>query len=1138
MIWCAAVLLLILGPNPKAWPQSASEKRLKALSGLIEMQKLTVGPFDNFQPTIKNDDSGVFFVRKTGLTNQIYFQKLPHTDPKPFVLSNSDSQQPEISPSGENLAYLSFEDRSLGDICITPTTAFKPKCLNMKEGQISSPFWIKNDELGYLVKDVKTGASRIVARDINTGLVTREFGAGSIWSPTVSRGGQFLSYVVSKAGGLRSLVVVDIKNGKSHEVKTRLPGNPGFAAFSADSASLYFSYYFSDTSGDQRIDGNDNSVILKTQVAPILEEKTSEPEQLTSLNNNCNFPRTTGQFLYVSCAFDGSLDIYRLPLSGTIPTHWNKDQFLDAYKTARTYGDRLALLQNIQRKFKLYSEREFLERNMGIHLLAEDYSASGYYAEKLYQTSREDIFLAAQIFSEAWSAVGPNSDRLPSAPLREKLNQLQSKLSEIKNEGWAKSIVTARIRGFLDRRQEGLKILQARPLSAQHPLARYMYFHTLRDLLKSEKAQGTTLRDLYLFSMNSPEFNQESRLYYAFEWLSELQNSYKDIKLRTATLKESLALCKDESSRKLFESELLTYEMVGAPLKEKNATYIKLTKLVSENKDNYFLSRAMYVRNILTLAEAQEFQHLNLVANNWLRYTSFESTEYLQAIYQFKNAVLSRAYDSYSKGDLSVSSSLFYGSLGVIDDLESHYGFIVTKLVEGQRKTLDERYDFMAKDGYAVESLKYVRSVLSLSNLGNNPKENLKILESAIKDLESTKGFENDPSRRLLLGYCYLEKMILNTVGLEIDRDSFEKAHSHLMLATDVGHDNNRILASAYGNLSLLHQKALNHGLAVEYFNKAKNYGFLTTEDEIHWSFGIAKSYFFLAKYDEAFETMKTISKKVTGPEKLYVAERMAFYSFAQEKYVVAAEIYESFLKEMPAGFAGETQVLMSYATSLFHLKQNKKSAELFQKVLVNLEKPDAATNGNIPKNKERIEFIAVGFLSQLDVGHSTDYLARYLELTEKSEKNIDSMGIRKDAWLKYRILALLRKLDINSQTNERAKISNEVSELLKDYIGETGQYLGPTISESLTILFGEGLLSKESLTKETLEKLEDIYAKYSKAASSQPFSPPLAKQKLRLDIYRIKFRGESTSGIMNEEWYKLLKISVPKLAEELDRLL
>ena len=95
---------------------------------------------------------------------------------------------------------------------------------------------------------------------------------------------------------------------------------------------------------------------------------------------------------------------------------------------------------------------------------------------------------------------------------------------------------------------------------------------------------------------------------------------------------------------------MATLKIVEAPDEKAKQTeaYRDLDKLMSSSRSDYFLRKALYVRAILNFADASNFQYLNFIANNWLRYTDHQDTEFAYAREVFVNATLDRAYDNFA----------------------------------------------------------------------------------------------------------------------------------------------------------------------------------------------------------------------------------------------------------------------------------------------------------------------------------------------------------------------------------------------------------------------------------------------------------------------------------------------------------
>ena len=157
---------------------------------------------------------------------------------------------------------------------------------------------------------------------------------------------------------------------------------------------------------------------------------------------------------------------------------------------------------------------------------------------------------------------------------------------------------------------------------------------------------------------------------------------------------------------------------------------------MSASRSDYFLRKALYVRAILNFADAADFQHLNFIANNWLKYTTRQDTEYAYARDVFVNATLDRAYDNFAQKKYQLAGDYFYGSLSLTDDLESHFGYIVSLVANNQRQLLDVRYQNLKQRQFIDDNMKFVQALLLLIDSHSGSRGDTKALDGAIENLD------------------------------------------------------------------------------------------------------------------------------------------------------------------------------------------------------------------------------------------------------------------------------------------------------------------------------------------------------------------------------------------------------------------
>ena len=177
---------------------------------------------------------------------------------------------------------------------------------------------------------------------------------------------------------------------------------------------------------------------------------------------------------------------------------------------------------------------------------------------------------------------------------------------------------------------------------------------------------------------------------------------------------------------------------------------------------------------------------------------------------------------------MTYASSFFYGSLSLTDDLESHAGYLRAMVQQGQRATIDQRYRNLLKNHQVEDNYLFVLALLRLIDsepqAGKDPTM-VSHLDYAIEQLQKMQSDRDSPVRYLLLGYCYLDKLLRTSYGFDFDEELFLSAHRNLMLAYDLGRENERIQASALMDLGILHQRVQNYGLSARFFELRRKLG-------------------------------------------------------------------------------------------------------------------------------------------------------------------------------------------------------------------------------------------------------------------------------------------------------------------------
>lgn len=936
-LWLSTTLAfaLLVGMEPTqasdVKPTITSE-RIAQAQHLLGLKKITLGPDDQYDSAVSPDLRFVVYTHKADLVAHLRIQSLSTGEVQDLLPLNADSQEATFG-SDSRLLFTSFRANARGDICLLSLAPAGLavvqeqgiKCLPRATAQMrtqrSHPFWVSLYEVGYLERGIEGQTAQIIFENLKTG-ERRTMVNGKIWAPQMHQGGRYLTFnrLVGFGGvnARRIVIVKDLMTGEEHEVTVQLPGMSGFPEISDDEAYLYFSQFTNDTNADQIIDGADDSEVFRLPMKAILENLTNQeilPEQLTSTESSCSFPKSAHELLYVTCAFEGSLDIYALPNSGVVPLEWNEARVQNAIATARSYQDRILLINNRSFRFhaKSGTEDRIDQEMLNDHLLNGDILSAGFYLQRLRARAGSNdlqfydllkVLLRAEELKQL--QVSPEITREFRAQIVD-LERQADHLLDAKKHRLPQSSFEFTVQSSLKQMegeqraaeslyQKSMSLPTARPMEAvlRFNLGKNLYSKPAT-ASESSKRLNELLR-LHKNMIQSPDADEQTQVYYSFELLKTIADFSSKPPERIAMI-ERFNSGLPKPTEMLLKSEIAWLRLVDSKTdKDKFLHYAELDKLMIASKADYFLRRALYVRAITGFADAFEFKFMGFVADNWLRYTSGDDIEFSFARETFALITLDRAYGNLAKGPNQLAASYFYQAVSLTDNLEAHYGFISMLNGMGQRKVIDDRYAALLKQNLVGDNMKFVDAVLILIDAKSksevNPRE-VDYLNLAILKLQSMTQDRNAAMRYLVLGSCYLEKFLRTANGVDFDSHLLDLANQNLLLAEDLGHANVRIRASALIDLGILHQRAQNHALASRYFSLRKKLEFVDREEQMRFSWLYARSLMLSHQSELAATELSSIpaSAQLTGWT-TPVVERMAFDWMDAGNVKKSAELY------------------------------------------------------------------------------------------------------------------------------------------------------------------------------------------------------------------------------------------------------
>jgi hypothetical protein len=1132
----ATVVSLVLTGAFAAHAGTVITKRIQETRQVIPLKKLTVGPDDQYHGLIDKAGKTLYFTRKSDLVPHICSQNLQTGQVTEIVPMNADSQEPAIN-SKNVLAFTYYQKKATGDICYIKLDGSlldlnKIKCLAIEEGEPASPFWRGKKELGYLLRNTWTQTNRIILENIDTGQKT-VLAEGRIWSPAISPDGETLFYNEMPTGlneSNRLLVMKNLKSGQRQVIRFSLPGISGFPAVSEDGKYLYFSHYMNDTNHDNVIDGKDNSVIFRVAIERFNHSQEVFPEQLTSVARNCSFPKPQGNRVYVTCAFEGSLDVYEMPVTGVIPSAWDQKTLENAHQTSRSYADRLLILNTLKVRFPAVSVSSLEERILSDYLFADDIQAAQYSVRKLREKSKQTVKTNLTGLRDLLDLYLQGREKKKvqkldyiSPSFQKEILEIDSKIERTPGPARFKSLIRGLLQSFLNQPQKSYEFLsQVKFLSASHPLERVLYFELVRWVIPRVSA-SMTMDQVYREMMRAPELSSESQIYYAFRFLDDLQRKNLSLQDRIRLISHTNRDLPQAPSV-LLKSETAVLQLIQDQNEDKKTVhYRELDQMMNECKSDYFLRKALYIRAILNFEQAAEFKYLNFVAANWLRYTQMSDTEFLYSRNVYSNSSLDQAYSNLGKNKPDLAANYFYGSLSLTDDLESHFGYIQTLIGKGQRATLQDRYQNLEERKMIEENRKYVDALLILADAHPQSPSDVTHLDLALEKLQSMQEGRDAALRYLLIGYCKLEKLIRTGNGYEFNRELFEEANRNLMLAYDQGRGNPRVEASALFDLGLLHQRVGNHGLATKFFGKRKSLDFVSSEERARFSWLYSRSLFFNYQPEQASLELNQVLDVPPGFQAPY-GERRAFYLLLAHRYSEAVEGYESLLqkhlselKQSPPNLA---KIYLSYGYALLKLKKEQKA-----KAALNESLKFSDTLTVIPKNSDRwvqfepsrIQMMAYGFLSQVGSrDERIQALEKRLVLLSRAKGIFNS-----DEWLPNQMRNHVQLAALQSERDVNQAVLHMESALdLAEQFGKATQYLGFATYRTTVDYLVHRITHWEAYQKQSSQRIQKQVENILKAYHQQTFGQEaLDYQRVMLQVLQNEYSvRHSDSRVRSDE--------------------
>ncbi|TGL64505.1 PD40 domain-containing protein [Leptospira sarikeiensis] len=317
---------------------------------------LTVQRGNNLYNSTTKDGRYLFYTTGQKGNYDIWFRDLKSSIVVPVTEHPSSEYKPAISPDGKKLAFVSEQYDTAGDIVLLEIEpeVWAKKILEGKrflndefefitnreysdlkkadKFSDSDPVWGSDNRVLLFSSDRMTpGTPNLILWDTEGKeqpvLLTRSGATNPYWSQD-GKTIVFLSYMDSKEGEIYSL---DLASRKIKRLTNDLylDFSP---SLSPDGRYLYYTSIRSDSDGNRKLDERDNSLIVRLDLSDMKERRLSSGNFSLFDTKYSSF---NGGSILFTAAYYGTLNIYFLPLSGSIPKASNISA---QFELAKEYG--------------------------------------------------------------------------------------------------------------------------------------------------------------------------------------------------------------------------------------------------------------------------------------------------------------------------------------------------------------------------------------------------------------------------------------------------------------------------------------------------------------------------------------------------------------------------------------------------------------------------------------------------------------------------------------------------------------------------------------------------------------------------------------------------------------------------------
>lgn len=1093
------------------------------------LKKVTVGPYDSYQSSAVG--SLIFFTKNLRPATGIYVKFAGGNESWPVLSNLASSRDPSPSPDGRFLAFTWFKHDAKGNVCIKPIPAHfsdKPddqhvRCFSGSDSQDHSPFWISPTELGFVSRDFGDKSYSLIRQNIETNDQTVLI-SGLSSAPVLSPDGDLLAYSQWNAKNRSSsLVFRSLKDQRMiRDVQLLIPGVSGHGAFSPDQQYFYFGHYLNAPDDKKLLDIQEKSTIFRLNVDEVLKDGQVCPEQLTSSEFNCHFPNEFNHSLYLTCAFEGSLDIYSLEPEGQIPADWTVAHLEGAYQASRTYDERLFLLNKLKHRTKVVKHSEFNMRAFANHLHNSETTAALFELSLMSnQNSGGLISVEEKRLLEIWLQAQQLREKEPlgrvTEEFREKILKSILLAQGVNHPGSLKIIIKGLLNQLVgnDPAQHALS-RSVRLTKNTSPLEWYLAHRWLERFWESETQK---LLNFKLSTLTHRAFGAEFRLKFAFDFLLWADKNLSEPEMEALIKKIKMKLPSDDEVSILFESEALVRTLMASPDKESaTKAFAPLNTIFQNTSHRYHLRKSVYIRAIQKLSKGNQQDFMDFIASHWLRYTDTDQMEFSYAADQYLWSALDHAYRVWHRNENSRASSSFYNVLSQLDDYEAHLGYLnVNNQISGSEGKVLETYEYLESLNKIASENRYFRSAYRVLRQSKLSEKDLRQVIDDLSRIELRSGVSPEIIC-LLQGYAWHRLYAQSLLSRNPDTSKLQAAHRYYDMALDLSHDNDRVRSAVLSNLGLLHGQGKNYGVSAGYLKKRLQYPFVTRKGNLATKILYSRVLFHSYRTKEAIEILLPLMEGIRSSDEVkLIADRLGFYNIVLGDYQKAASYYQTFFKHVygsPSARYDRQYLSLGYAyfkSGQYELAH--KNLTMFLKLSPN-NHYEADRISGIHHGKRR-HLITYGLMAQLPLSPARQliYKRKRIDLLLEAKSQPMILGLNKTVWLATLAKDYQQISEILFSQNDPKGAWKAMEESLEFALkwSEAAQGSGPVIYKTIVNALSLALLDR-SLTQKP-EKIENAVLRLQRNLEKEASMIQVRREQLRkLNRLKIAFDQKFSS--------------------------